>query len=139
MRTWTDKHVVNNDGCWIYDGYISTTGYGMRSYMGRPTQAHRAYYRHYIGEIPEGNELDHLCRVRSCVNPDHLEPVTRLENSRRGEGGRARAAQMRAKTHCAQGHAFDQDNTLIAKNGWRRCKACMAAQNKKWRESRVSR
>lgn len=71
-------------GCWLWKGAKSKGGYGYLRVMGTPTQAHRVFYERHKGAIPEGLHIDHLCRVRGCVNPDHLEPVTLAENGRRG-------------------------------------------------------
>lgn len=76
--------------------------------------AHRVMYELYRGPIPGGLELDHLCRNTRCINPDHLEPVTHAENVRRGDGAAALrdgAAKQRARTHCPQGHPYDESNT----------------------------
>lgn len=73
--------------CWIFTGHITKKGYGQMRLPGDSTRmypAHRVFYMQHKGPIPDGKQLDHLCRVRECVNPDHLEPVTNLENSRRG-------------------------------------------------------
>lgn len=70
--------------CWIWTGSTIRSGYGRLMYRGEQVLAHRRYYEHHVGPIPEGLTIDHLCRVRACVNPDHLEPVTNAENVRRG-------------------------------------------------------
>lgn len=72
-----------NTGCWLYTN-VFNNGYGQIQINGRDTLAHRTAYEYFKGPIPEGLELDHLCRTKACVNPDHLEPVTRSENVRRG-------------------------------------------------------
>ena len=72
-------------GCWHWLGWESGNGYGKVSWQGRDSMAHRVVYEIAIGAIPEGYLLDHLCRIRCCCNPDHLEPVTPLENTLRGE------------------------------------------------------
>jgi hypothetical protein len=82
--------------------------------------AHRFSYLKLVGPIPEGLQIDHLCRVRHCVNPDHLEPVTNKENIRRGIVGMFHAK----KTQCPAGHPYDRDNTRIGSNGSRNCKQC---------------
>jgi hypothetical protein len=107
-------------GCWVWQRQISTSGYGMTSYQGKYMGAHRAVYLLEKGEIPEGLELDHLCRNRACINPEHLEPVTRRENLLRGETRTARRARQ---THCKRGHEFTPENTIID-GGTRRCRAC---------------
>lgn len=74
---------VDGSGCWIWSGSVSTHGYGVLRIRGRQYKAHRVMYEMYRGTIPVGLEIDHLCRVRQCCNPEHLEPVTRAENARR--------------------------------------------------------
>lgn len=84
---------INRDGpngCWLWTGTIERTGYGRFWLGGRQEIAHRASYALLIGPIPEGLTIDHLCRVRACVNPDHLEPVTLAENIRRERAQRQR-------------------------------------------------
>jgi hypothetical protein len=107
---------VDESGCWIWTGTTVAKGRnGALSVNGRKELAHRFSYRLAHGSIPDGLELDHLCRVPLCVNPAHLEPVTHLENLRRGPG---------SKTHCVNGHQFTPENTRRMPNGWRRCRAC---------------
>jgi hypothetical protein len=76
--------VDDRTGCWLWDGYISTTGYGSIKFQGRIGSVHRLSYESFVGPIPEGLQIDHLCRVRACCNPEHLEPVTSRENTIRG-------------------------------------------------------
>lgn len=92
--------------------------------------AHRASYTMHVGEIPEGLTIDHLCRVRSCVRPEHLEPVTLIENLRRAEVWARRAAQQRALTHCPSGHPYEGANLRITKDGTRSCRACARRHSK---------
>ncbi|KAB2977369.1 HNH endonuclease [Streptomyces sp. SS1-1] len=87
---------------------------------GRYQMAHRVAYQEIVGPIPEGLQLDHLCRVRHCVNPAHLEPVTSRENTLRGEN---LVAINAAKTHCKRGHLFDAANTYRWRNS-RICREC---------------
>lgn len=107
--------------CWLFTGTHSGSGYGNISHQNRGVYAHRAAYELLVGPIPLGFELDHLCRVRHCVNPRHLEPVTRTENILRGEGACAKNSR---KTHCINGHPFDEVNTRWRPNGQRTCRAC---------------
>ena len=108
-------------GCWHWQGATQPRGYGTMPANGQKgILAHRFAYETFIGPIPDGHELDHLCRNRSCVNPAHLEPVTHSENVRRGNG----AAFWRNKTQCPQGHPYDEENTYFDGRGYRRCRAC---------------
>ena len=107
----------NAEGCMLWTGAVSAQGYGRfcRSW------AHRLVYEAVVGPVPEGLQLDHLCRNRLCVNPEHLEPVTNRVNTLRGEGPTALNAK---KTHCHKGHPFAGANLIILPDGSRRCRAC---------------
>jgi hypothetical protein len=115
-RFW--ERVDAEGDCWIWTGRINADGYGQFDDSGTRS-AHRWAYEYLVGEVPDGLQLDHLCRVRDCVNPDHLEPVTPAENSRRGVAG----ALNRVKTACPQGHPYDDANTAI-RRGKRNCREC---------------
>ncbi len=106
-------------GCWLWTAAVSKGGYGRFGVDGGVGYAHRWVYEHFIGLVPEGLDIDHLCRVRNCVNPDHLEPVTRGENIRRGR------SHTREKTHCPKGHPYSGENLVVhnLKNG-KRCRKC---------------
>lgn len=124
---------LDDNGCWIWIGYVKPNGYATFTIKPKGTQyVHRVMYELFMGSIPEGLQLDHLCRVRECVNPNHLEPVTQRENILRGVGW---CAQKAAATHCAQGHPFDEENTYRYANGHRSCRAC----NRIWCAERASR
>lgn len=118
-RLW-DK-VDKTDTCWLWTGYTTPDGYGVMAGeregdRNRTSGVHRVSYELLVGPIPAGLEIDHLCQVRNCVNPDHLEPVTRDENARR--------AGVR-QTHCISGHEFTEQNTRIrASDGARICRTC---------------
>ena len=119
--------VVKTDSCWLWNGFTTNEGYGRFDKQ----SVHRFSYQHYIGAIPEGLEIDHLCNVRNCVNPEHLKPVTQKENVRRAVergsfknhtlAGKAKSS----KTHCPQGHEYAGDNLIIdSHSGARRCRIC---------------
>jgi hypothetical protein len=110
-------------GCWIWTGYTNRAGYGRFWANGKVRQAHMVSYFIHRGLFDAGLELDHICRVKCCVNPDHLEPVTHKENTLRGEGACAKFAR---RTHCKRGHELSGDNIRKnSKDGHRgRCMAC---------------
>jgi hypothetical protein len=123
-----------DDECWVWRGATSGDGYG--NFKG--ASAHRVAYECEIGPIPEDLELDHLCRVRNCVNPAHLEPVTRAENVRRGY-----AAGSRLRTHCKHGHPFSPSNTYwnpqANGNMRRQCRTCNLARAKTYDRTKRAR
>jgi len=102
-------------GCWVWTGPKDDKGYGRLSLRGVPKKAHREFYEVLRGTIPVGFELDHLCRNRPCVRPDHLEVVTHQENMRRGAWA--------TKTHCPHGHEYSKENTYTHRNR-RFCRTC---------------
>jgi len=119
------KYIHQTDGCWIWTGAKSSNGYG--NYWNRG--AHRVVYELLVGEIPENMQLDHLCRNRDCVNPEHLEPVTARENLLRGIGV---AAVNAKKTECKRGHQFTDKNTYVWNNR-RICRECQKAREVTYR------
>lgn len=123
-RFW-QKCSVSGTGCWLWTGLLAGQGYGYYRPVTLGTRrVHRITYLALVGEIPSGLELDHLCRVRNCCNPAHLEPVTRSENSRRGIGAQVIRARTAAMTACVRGHEFTEENTARDHRGHRRCKEC---------------
>ena len=89
-----------NTGCWLWLGYVTAKGYGRLMIHKRPYEVYRVYYELVVGKVPEGLVLDHLCRVPSCINPQHLEPVTRAENIMRGYGACAVHARKTVCPRC---------------------------------------
>jgi hypothetical protein len=100
-------------------------------------QAHRFAYELLVGPIPEGLELDHLCRNHACVNPAHLEPVIHVENIRRGDTD-AQGRCNRDKTHCPAGHPLDEANTYHNPHGWRACRTCNRESTARYRAERAA-
>jgi hypothetical protein len=120
-------------GCWDWTASRFTNGYGCFRLAGETRGAHRVAYEIYVGEIPEGLTIDHLCRNVLCVNPAHLEAVTMRENTLRGFNPGALNAR---KTECIRGHAFDNANTIVrlTPRGTlrRECRICLRASQRKY-------
>ena len=102
--------------CWEWKGAINSRGHGIFWFEKRLQTAHSVSYRLFVSHIPSGLEIDHLCRVRHCVNPEHLEAVTHQENMARGFYG--------LKTHCIYEHPYSGDNLYITPKGHRQCRLC---------------
>lgn len=128
QRFWRFVSPEPMSGCYLWMGADNQVGYGQMTINGRRVLAHRLSYEMYKGPIPDGLELDHKCRVRCCVNPDHLEPVTRRENVMRGQSPTRFNAE---KTHCKRGHEFTIENTKIEPPNHRSCRTCIRERRRR--------
>lgn len=138
-RFWSK--VDKQESCWLWTASLSHNGYGQFSVTrpdgrSRTLKAHRYAYELLVGPIPDGAVIDHLCRVRHCVNPDHLDPVEEPENRLRAlRVQRQRMSEAVAGdlvTHCLYGHPFDEANTYRPPNGRqeRKCRTCLRTREK---------
>lgn len=127
------RYVTKTESCWVWTGPLDKGGYGRTGVDGKDMAGHRLIYEHFKGPIPEGLQIDHLCRNRRCVNPAHLEPVTLQENLRRGLGP---AALNRNKVICLRGHALSGENIKIDANGGRQCVICTDERQRLYNERR---
>ena len=130
IRERIERHIqIVESGCWEWQGRLDRYGYGRFSFSKIDRRAHRISYEEFVGPIPEGLVLDHLCRNRRCINPEHLEPVTNAENMRRSAV---------IQTHCKRGHEFTAENTYLHRN-MRHCRACTRIrQSKAYREGALA-
>lgn len=130
-ESFSPKHIERftslysvTDTCWIWNGSHTIQGYGRMFADGKNHYAHRIAYLLHNGKLTDGLVLDHTCRNRTCVNPQHLEEVTLSENVKRGGN---------AKTKCKNGHKFTDENTYIKPNGNRNCKTCRLDSTRRYR------
>jgi hypothetical protein len=134
LEQLTRKVMPLRGGCIGWTGYVTPGGHGRISHAGSWAPTHRVAYELFVGPVPGGMQLDHVCHTldancpggdtclhRRCINPYHLEPVSSRENTLRGRGPSAAAALA---THCPQGHAYDEQNTWWEKDRKRHCRTC---------------
>jgi HNH endonuclease len=122
VARFEERIAEDKNGCWIWQSKIGTNGRAIFKVNARTISVHRWAYEHYRGPIPDGLVLDHLCKTPLCVNPDHLEAVTVLENNRR------------ARTHCFRGHLFGDETTVLKKDGKRICRICENERRARYRQ-----
>lgn len=127
-RLWSNIDVVDVDDCWVWKGATTVKEYGRLRVGGRKKLAYQYAYELVCGPVPDGLELDHLCRNRACCNPFHLEPTTHQENVLRGVAGLTNNHQTK-KTHCPSGHPYSDTNTR-KQDGQRRCIVCRREQGR---------
>ena|SRR4249920_934449 len=128
LERFSEKYVIASTGCWEWSAGKDSKGYGQFVHHGsRSVPAQRVAYELFVGPIPAGLTIDHLCRNPGCVNPDHLEAVTRSENVRR---------QHAARTHCKRGHPLSGANLYIPprRPHERQCRECQRARSRTWEE-----
>lgn len=116
-----DARVVRTESCWLWTG-ASNGKYGQFRVYGDLVYVHRFAYERWVGPIPTGLTIDHLCRAKLCVNPSHLEAVTVVENSRRGA----------LRDECPSGHPYVDDSFYVTATGVRKCRICKRAAERRW-------
>jgi hypothetical protein len=122
LERFSGKYEIGEAGCWLWTAALDSNGYSkLATTDGKWDRAHRISYRLFVGPVPDGMEIDHVCRVRRCVNPEHLEAVLPAQNKLRGLGLPARNARKR---RCVRGHLFTPENTYVRKDGGRTCLTC---------------
>lgn len=132
-RFWDKVMPEPNSGCWLWTACVNSDGYGCFRINDKLVLAHRLSYQAHKESIPDGLQIDHICRVRSCVNPFHLNVVTNKQNHYRSP------IQNINKTHCPKGHPYDEQNTYRHPNGSRVCKTCRKRNDKRSAQRRRER
>lgn len=129
------RYVVDRKtGCWNWTAGLNGKGYAYFWLNGGTRQAYKVAYVWKYGLVPKGLDLDHVCLNKKCVNPDHLEAVTRKEHTHRGS---TLAAINFRKTRCLRGHPFTKENTFIKPSGARVCRTCQVILYRKYKKERM--
>lgn len=136
LRLWARIDKTPESGCWLWTGALNGAGYGAVGRDNKVLRVHRVTYELLIGPIPDGLQLDHLCRNRACCNPSHLEPVTNRTNWLRGQH---HTAVLLRDGVCRRGHEMTPENTYTRKSGGQLCRACVLENNRQYRRRRVVR
>lgn len=121
-------------GCVLWTGCVNREGYGVVRVGGKTHLTHRLAYSLFVGELVPGLQIDHLCKVRRCMAPAHLDQVTAKVNTERSNAGRVTGARNAAKTHCPHGHEYDEANTYRAPSAptQRVCRECSRRRFREW-------
>lgn len=132
-RFWDKVTPEPNSGCWLWTAYCKPNGYAQFGFeRGNVQYGHRVAYKTLVGNIPKGMCIDHICRVRSCVNPMHMEVVTPQENIIRGDLPELTVKRHAAITHCPHGHPYAGDNLYVTKTGHRHCRECVRQRGREY-------
>lgn len=134
-RLWSRVDREGPGGCWLWTGYLQSNGYGQLKRNRKTIMAHRLSYELSFGCVPDGFDIHHRCNNRACVNPSHLQALSRREHLLIGNGFAARCAR---KTHCPHGHPYDSVNTMHRKDGSRRCRICSRSSFVLWKARKHS-
>jgi len=129
LERFLRKIKIVESGCWEWQGKTTSFGYGCMGLNKKLIYVHRFAYEHYIGSIPQGLQIDHLCRNPKCANPAHLEAVTASENVLRSTAPTVSAKRNSSKTHCPYGHQYSSENTYHYHNQ-RFCRQCQRDRRK---------
>ncbi len=143
MERFEESYIPEpNSGCWLWLRALSvfsragkgSPGYGLFWFNGKQERAHRVAWKLFRGELSDEITIDHKCRVRCCVNPDHLEPVPIRINVLRGTGPTALNAH---KTHCPKGHPLSGENVCPRPRGYRECRTCRNERERRRNRARA--